>query len=264
MEWEAPPFGGADTMERVEDFITGGDRQPPTPGRAAAAAVTGSVMLGIWSLLQNLGQQPTSVIKSGVSGARQSMPKQGVDVAEPPDLRGTAGGLVTDAADVIDKWPKGGKGDEDATIRRTVESDPGKAVFFGEEARLILIGMGKLPVGTAQSENLLIGQGGFEAFRGTHPGGEAQPVRMPSGLEIVVDEVLAVGYQGVAPGEHGSVEIDFSRKLMLTARLVGNLTGDPLEASTMRAPEVDISEAPTRKRPKADEDQAEEDGEPQS
>ena len=105
---------------------------------------------------------------------------------------------------------------------RPVDSDPGKAVFYGEEARLILIGMGKLPAGTAQSEKLLIGQGGFESFRGTHPGGESQPVRLPSGREIVVAEVVAVGYQGCRPGTAGSVEIDFSRKLMLTARLAGD------------------------------------------
>jgi hypothetical protein len=238
-EWEEPPSGGI--LEQAEDLITGGNHHPPTPGRATAAAVTGAAMLGLWSLVQNLGQQSSQVVKSGASGLRQP-PKSGVEAPGAPDLRGQAGGLVTDAAEVIDKWPKGGKGDEAETILRPVESGSGPAVFYGEEARLILIGIGKLPANTAQSEKMLIGQGGFDALTGRHPGGEAQQVRLPSGREFLVEEVLTVGYEDALPLDTGSIEIDFSSRLVLTARLAGD---DPLEAPTIRPPAAEPSESET-------------------
>ncbi|MBN2044804.1 MAG: hypothetical protein JW757_07280 [Anaerolineales bacterium] len=258
IEWETQPSGGI--LERTEEFITGGNHRPPAPGRAAAAAVTGTIMLGFWSLVQNLGQRSSQVVKSGASGLRQP-PKSGVEVPEAPDLRGQAGGLVKDVSSVIDKMPKGSKRDDQAaTVLRPIESDSGPAVFYGEEARLILIGMRKLPANTAQSEKMLIGQGGFAALAGRHPGGELQPVRLPSGREVLVDEVLSVGYEDVSPSDTGSVEIDFSPKLVLTARLSGE---DLLEAPTLQPPAADPSEAETILRKDRDQDQGGDDQEVQ-
>ncbi len=280
MDWEAPMFGGGEFRETVEHFILGGHAYPPTPGRAAAAAVTGTVMMGLWTFVQGMGQGTggggSSLGKSSASSGGQSIKrpagqqvrgqqtgKAGLEApadvtpSERPNLREAAGGFVNDLSDVIDKWPGGGKGSEDAPILRPMDSDAGGVVFNGENVRLILIGMGKLPVNTAQSETLLVGEGGFTALAGRHPDGTEQQITLVSGLDISVSEVVSVGYEGISPGQTGTVEIDFSPKLTLIARL-------DFEAPTIRASEVDLFEAPTMMRKDITEDQDEEDGEVQS
>lgn len=269
-------FGGGEFMEDVERFIIGGHAHPPTPGRAAAAAFTGMVMISLWSFVQGMGQGPgqgaASLGKRGTSGERPSAGQQAGQQARPPvgktgleapneitlpeipDLREAAGGLVTDVSDVVDMWPEGGQGDEDATVLRPAEPDTGEEVFAGEDARLILIGMGKLPANTAQSGKILVEAGGFAAFSGKHASGEPQRIKLASGRQILVAEIISVGYEGASPDQTGSVEIDFSRKLTLAARL----WEDPLEAPTLKRAAREDPEAPTILRRDLDEDEDQE------
>jgi hypothetical protein len=267
-EEEGPDFGGM--REELEHFIIGGQLPAPTPERAAAAAVTGTTLLGAWSLVQYLGQRSGGGVKKAVSGTGRVVRKEGADQAAWPEASGARqaeGELVQNVVDVIGDWPGGG--DDPVPVAPVLEpptqrgpvpqasvpvSGPvetiGREVFYGKDALAILIGMGKLSADTNPGEKLLVAAGGFRDFTGEHPDGQPRRIILPAGRAINVAWVEGVGFEG--GDDRDSVQIEFSGRFSLTAELVREAPLD-LDALTMRSvpppdePSPDL-EAPTMRR----------------
>jgi hypothetical protein len=226
----------------VEEFLLGEHAHAPRPGRAAAAAAAGAALVGASALVQFFSQGGVSGLQKSAADISQTAVKPSAETPQPDDLRGTLAGLSKDAAEVIDKWPGGKKPPDPPPIMQPPETAPGTEVFYGEAARAILVEMGKL----LPDRDLKVGSEGLGIYTGPHREGLVKRVTLPSGREIFVKEITALGVEGLPDPPPVLMEVGFDEKVALTALLAPPQPDDLLEAPTMRRPEPDDpADAPT-------------------
>lgn len=254
--WEEPPREDYYPESPLEEFLLGDHAHAPSPGRAAVAAAAGAALVGASTLVQFFSQGGGTSLQKSAADLSQTAVKPSPEAPEPDDLRGTLAGLSKDAAEVVDKWPGGKKPpeskhsfDQPPSAIQPSETAPGTEIFYGEAARAILIEMGKI----LPDRSLKVGSEGLGIYTGPHREGLIKRVTLPSGREIFVKEITALGVEGLPDPPPVLMEVGFDEKVALTALLAPPPPEDALDAPTIRPPEPDDPlEAPTIRPPELD------------